>query len=438
MSGSVLGQVGQLLGSRGLLISANLVTFVLLARVMDGADFGTYGVFTSAIFLVEAGGHLGLRQAMAHQIGQGQTDVPEALGSVLLVWPIMGLVCGLLVWMAMDSGLAEGGRWVWLGPALLACAAVVLSSMCQGFFLGTGRVGYFGLVETLPRVLVLLGVLVLALLGQVDALAQSWLFAVCFGVAGMVAFRLANGVKDAGRPRYSIDATWNLIRRGWPFALLLFVLILNTRISMFILAGKLDVTAAGQYFAALRLNDLILQVAASTGLVLFSHAARSSDPQLALVRAVSVTRWGIWIAVIVAAVGLAAMPILVPLVLGGDFAATVPILALLLLALPFAAFCKIVSPTLAGLDRPLLGVLAVVPAIAVNAFICMLLVEPLGAVAGGIALMASQIVMAIGLGAVLVTRYGIRPRDMLLPGADAGPRLAAALAKVSRKVTRRT
>ena len=413
MSSSLARQALSVVANRWLLAACNFVTFVILARVLTSVEFGAYGVFTSAVFLVEAAGNLGIRQAGAHQIGQKSLSDGQVLGASLMVWPISATVCGLLVWWSMHNVVGTyGGSW--LLPSLLATFGVVLASLCQGIFLGRGQIGIFNLIDIFPRLILLLGVLVLSVLGWAGIGEQSWLFAASFvttAVLGIVLARPAEGERITA----SFRVLWQLVRQGWPFALALFLILLNARVSIFILSLQLDQAAAGQYFAALRFNDLLLQGAASVGLVLFSHGARSQDPQLALGRAAQATRVMIWGTILIALAGMVLAPVLVPLLLGADYSNSVFALQCLLLALPFATLSRVLSPVLSGLGRPLVGALVLAPAIVLNAGLSYWLSGPYGIAGAAIAMAVTQVMVAAGFVLMTWKVFGRRPGEFVLP-----------------------
>jgi O-antigen/teichoic acid export membrane protein len=408
---SALGVVVNRWGSKAI----NLVTFVILARALTTSEFGIYGLFTSAIFIVEAAGNLGLRQASAHQIGQKSMTDGETLGASLLVWPLAAIGCGLAVTLSLYGSISSAELPAWLWPALLACSGVVLASLCQGVFLGRGQIRNFNFVELTPRVLLLVGTTALLMTGNLDVWEAGWIFGLSFAITGLLAVYRAR--PDEGPISPSLGKLWRLIRYGWPFALTLFLIMLNTRVSLFVLTAKLDTAAAGQYFAGLRLNELVLDIAAAVGLVLFSHGARSADPNRAMRQAAEITRWLTCGAVVIALGGIVLSPILVPLLLGEGYAGSVGVLQLLLVALPFAALSKVIYPTLAGVGRPLIGAVVLGPSIVLNAALSWVMTDLWGVPGAGLALGITQLVVAVAFLAIVRRSYAIPVRDFVLPRA---------------------
>jgi O-antigen/teichoic acid export membrane protein len=412
MTESLARQAVSVLANRWVSRAANFAVFIILARLLSTSEFGLYGIFTSAVFLVETGGNLGLRQASAHQIGQGALTDARALGGSLLIWPVVSILSAVAI-VASFGGASDVDISSWILPAIVAASGVILGSFCQGVFLGRGEIRNFNFVEMTPRIIMLIGIGILWPLSLVSLQSQSWVFALAFFSTAL--FALLRARPSSGLPVFSASALWQLIKQGWPFALTLFLIMLNTRVSVFILSSKIDPESAGQYFAALRINDLLLDVAAAIGVVLFSHGARSKDTKRAVEQATEVTRWLVWGSVLISAIGIVLSPIMLPLLLGTKYAPAVPSFQILLVAMPFATLTKVVYPTLAGVGRPLLGAAVLGPALVLNAGLSYWLSQVMGSTGAAVSLAIGQILIAITFVAITHRLFAIPVRDFILP-----------------------
>jgi O-antigen/teichoic acid export membrane protein len=385
-----LGRAAIVFGSRVGMRAAQVVSFVVLARVLSPSDFGHYGVITSGVLLVGLVGHLGLRPAGAHAIGQRIHSDGTVGATVLLAWPLLTALSCVALWM---SGLLIPSQLLTTQLAIVvATAAILLIALAQGVFLGRGQTGHFAFSDLAPRVAVsVLTVLAWWLSGLTLEVALA-LFAASFALcAGPVVAMMFRGARDR-RPAPS--ALPMLIRRGLLFAVSVTLVMLQGRIGLFFLASTDAHAAAGQFFAAQRATEMFLEIATAFGLVMFSDATRSADP----VRAVSTAvRTATALFVLFLAIGLAAMPAapwLVHALLGAQYTEAVPLLRILLLGLGFAAATRIMNNVVAGLGHPWMSAGIAALALAANFLMCAWLVPRHGAAGAAIALVTGQTIAA--------------------------------------------
>lgn len=357
-----------ILGSRMLTRATQVVALVLLARVLSPAGFGAYGVLTSAVFLSGQVGNLGLRQSAAHRIGQKRMSDGDAMGVLLAFWPPAAVVCAGVV-LAFNSAalgdLAAGDGAFGLEAALaLAVAGVLFTVLVQGVFLGRGEIRNFSLADAGPRVLQSACIAVLWLVGLLTVATAVWSFALGFLLLIPVTAWLA--LRGASPLRLRLAEAPDMVRHGLIFAASMFLITLQGRIGVFWLTSTEGPVAAGQFFAAQRVTEIVLELATAVGLVLFSEATRAGSlkDNMAAALKTALLLSGTFL-VIGAAVALAA-PFVVPLVLGEAYAEAVPIVRILALGLAPATFVKIMNGVVAGSGKPALSAAVIGGAVLTN------------------------------------------------------------------------
>lgn len=398
-----------ILGSRMLTRASQVVAFVLLARVLSPIGFGAYGVLTSAVFLSGQIGNLGLRQSAAQRIGQQRMTDGDAMGVLLAFWPPAAVVCaGGVLWFNRSalSDLAAGGGVPGLQAALaLAAAGVLFTVLVQGVFLGRGEIRSFSLADAGPRVLQSTFIAVLWLTGLLTVATAVWSFALGFLLLVPVVAWLA--LKGASPLRLQLDEAPGMIRHGLVFAASMFLIALQGRVGVFWLSAVDGPEAAGQFFAAQRATEIVLELATAVGLVLFSEATRAGSlkDNMAAALKTALTLSGMFL-IIGAAVALAA-PFVVPLVLGEAYTEAVPIVRILALGLAPAAFVKIMNGVVAGSGRPAMSAAVIGGSVGANIVIIPLLSQIVSTEAAAAGAFVSALSIAAGVYAVIALRSNI-------------------------------
>lgn len=406
-------QVATLIVTRGLTRGAQVISFLILARVLSPAGLGVYGVLTTAVLIATQLGNLGLRQASAYTIGR-QTMADGEVGMTLLfLWPLLSAatVAGVLIFngdLARQNGVVL--------PVAIAIAASLLLSLLQGVFLGRGEMQHFGSTDAAPRMLLSLFALGALALGAVTLKNAMWLFALSFALVAPFAIWLA--LKLARVRRLRLDRVPGMIRYGAIFAVSMVVISLNTRVGILILHGQVGETEAGQFFAGQRVNELFLEFATAAGLVLFSQSTKSGDPDQAITDGARTSAWMLWSFLGVSVFVVLFTPLFVRLVLGDAYMGAIGVIRILALGLAPAAVVKIMNGVVAGAGRPFLSAGLVGGGLVVNAALSYALAPELGADAAAYGLLGSQLSTMVGYVVVAKLLYGAPVRSFLLPHMD--------------------
>lgn len=377
-------------GSRVAMRAAQVVSFIVLARVLSPTDFGHYGVFTSAIFLVGLVGHLGLRPAGAYTIGQRLHGDGVIGATFLLAWPVLTAVSCAALWL---SGLLSSSQSLTMQAAIIsATASILLIALAQGVFLGRGQTTLFAFADSVPRLAVAVLTVAAWLLSALTLELAIVLFAASFALyVGPAVALMFRGTEDR---RPAPRALPLLVRRGLLYAVSVALVMLQGRIGLFFLASADTHAAAGQFFAAQRATEMFLEVATAFGLVMFSDAARSADPARAIRTAVR-TATGLFLLFLAA--GLVTLPVapwLIGTLLGAEYADAAPLFRILLFGLGFAAATRIMNNVVAGLGHPWMSAGVAALAVAANFLICAWLVPRQGATGAAVALVVGQAIAA--------------------------------------------
>jgi O-antigen/teichoic acid export membrane protein len=401
---------------RGITRIAQFATFVILARFLSPSEFGWYGLITTAVALAASIGTLGLRQSFAYWIGQNRLSTGSAIGTALVVWPVLAIT-SIAIILALYGSSAPIAKAVLSWTISITVAGALLISLLQGTSLGRGQMGAFTVGENLPRTALMVGVLVMLLGGHVTIESALWAQAAGFAITLPVVLWFA--LRGTGRLGVRFRPLPAMVGYGGIFAINLFLLMLGARLSMFILEATHGAAEAGRFFAAVRVNEILLEVAAALGMVLFSSAARTDKPTSSVARSARMSCWMFWAFGLLAIVVAPLAPLLLQLLAGSAYASAGAALQVMALGLAPAAACKLIYPTLAGSGRPYFGTPAIVASLAVNLLVALLAVPAWGLVGGAVALVSGQFTLWAIYVLACNRQYQVPIRDFLLPrGTD--------------------
>lgn len=398
---------------RGIIRVAQLIAFVFLARALTPAEFGWYGIIISAITLTATLGTLGLRQSFAYEIGQERLTPGQAVGTSLAIVPVMFVACGIVIALLYgDRILAlEGG----MGPLIigLALLGALFMMLLQGVFLGRGAITSFMLSESLPRLILLVSAVALGVMGLLNLTSSLWIQAATLLVPMPLLVYLA--IKGTGRIGTAFRRLGPMIRYGLVVAFNTFVVMLSTRVSMFVIEHFVGAAASGQFFAAIRVTEIFLDIATAVGLVLFSRNTRNKDTRAAVTESVTITGSLFWMFALIAAVMALAAPILLTVAVGDSYAGAVPALQILAIGLAPSAAHKIIYPALAGSGKPAAGTPALLTSFGVTLTLALILVPWLGLIGGAVAFVIGQFALLIGYAITCRVRFGVPIHAMFVP-----------------------
>lgn len=417
MASNLISKIVSVIFARGLIKFSNLIVFLILSRAIGAEGLGLFGVFSSAILVGAAAGNLGIRQALAFEIGRSQITIPRTHKLVLVILPCLVIFSSAVLYLVLQNSL--GDTQVWVFPMILGITGALFTTLNQGAFLGLGRVKDLNRYEVIPRFVMLGGVVILWWLGLLTTQGVFFTFSTGFLVAGVLGSQKLRQIPQIESARQSSDTPIgptivHLIKSGWPFAITLSLVMLNSRVSVFLLPQLETTAAAGQFFASIRLNELFLETATAIGLVLFSQGVQEKDSRKAMLEAATVARWLFAFLALIAACAFFLAPIIIVVLFGNEFYTAVPILKIICFGLPFAGLSRILYQAIAAQGMPLIGAAVYLPIVVLNIVLSLILIPQFGVAGGAYTLLATQILICVFFAAILKTKFAISPRQIFL------------------------
>jgi len=387
--------------TRSFMLLSGVLVSIVLARMLGPEGFGIYAAIFAIVNIILSFADLGIRQAVTYTMGQKLYDDQSVISSMLLVLILsscMGIVITLVVF---TTGPTINYGWGVIIPAIVSIPLLLTTAYTRGVSLAKGQIGQFNKADLSQRVIFLVALVIFLVAlkwGTIGATAAYFLGALAAAIYSI--WILSRAAKL--RLRYIPPIPRQLISLGFIYALALFILNLNYRVDIVLLERLTNTSQVGLYAAGVRLAELVWQLPAALGVVLFSRSAQSINEDDAVARTTRVLR--ITLPFIVG--GSLVLFVIAPWVLsifGEAFVDATDATRYLLPGVAAAVIFKVLYSDLAGRGRPLYAVWVFGTVALLNILLNLFLIPTLGINGAAIASSISYIMGAITF-AVLYSR----------------------------------
>ncbi|MFC0395962.1 flippase [Paenibacillus mendelii] len=399
--------------TRGITLFGGFIISILLARMLGAEGRGVVTLIFMVPTLMITIADLGVRQATAYYVGQKVYPIDDIIKTTYLLWTLTSVISVLCIFGYY--GLFYFGKYdiTLLLIALLSVPLNLFARYTNGVLQGKDKIGKINNLElwnigiNLAGVVILVGLLRLEVLGaSIVNLLLALMFAVqsYLMVRKLAPFRLG----------YVKGLPGQFLKKGIAYALALFVLQLNYRINILMLEQLSDVRSIGIFSVGTVLAELIWQLPAAAGMVLFAKSANSKTEEEAINRAAKLLRILLPVALAVCLfIGVFA-PMIVNVLYGKDFADAASVIRFLLPGIFIMFFFKVLNADLAGRGKPLFALAAYILPLFLNVALNYVLI-PLYNING--TAIASSISYVIGGFLFLIIysrRTGVGMKDLLI------------------------
>jgi O-antigen/teichoic acid export membrane protein len=420
---------------------AALISLPILTYTLGVTGRGEIAAATAPLLLAVTAGTFGIPEAVAFLVAR----TPRLLGSAVRRGAALITVAGVLATLtcfAASELLADGDQEL-QEMIIIACLAVTPTVVVLILRAGAAGLQWWRLVaaeQAITAVLRLIGIAVLAVVGQLTPLAAVVIIAITPVLGGLAYLPLRGRARppvpdpaEPAPPPVSTGAILGYGGRIW-FGSLTGVLL--ARLDQTIMTPLAGTYQLGLYAVAVNISDAALVLHSAIRDVTFTaDAAHRDDEKLCASARISG-----FVSLMVGLVLAAVMPFALPLVFGADFAPALPAVLWLLGAVAVVAPGSIAGAGLSARGRPGLRSLALAIACVINIAVLLALVPALGAVGAAIAtfagnIVASQInIFALSrLGHIRARRfYGLRRSDLVIIATKLHSGLAAVADKLDR------
>lgn len=409
----MLFQVMTTIATRVVVLFGAFLVSVILARLLGPEGKGIITAVLVIPTLVVTIADLGIRQASAYFIGTKKYPYSDIVSSLIFLWLITSLISIIIVTGIL--ALQYGGKYDW--KILAACILTIPVNLgiqyLRGIMQGRGRIGSINKVEIIKTFLnftilmLLVWLLGMGVLGAALTQLLMALFTLGYSIKlllGEVQLKL----------KYVHPIPLQMIRKGFSFAFALFVIQMNYRVDIVILEYFTTISEVGIYSVGTNLSELIWQLPAAIGLILFSRSANSASQQAAVERTSRLIRMVMPVLLSFGLFFWAFAPWIIEFLYGADFAASGEVIRYLLPGILIMVVFKLIHSDLSGRGAPLVSLNVSVVALVVNIVLNFLLIPRMGAIGSAISSSISYSIAGLWFVLIYARRESIRIRDVLV------------------------
>jgi O-antigen/teichoic acid export membrane protein len=407
-------QALSVLATKVLMLASGLLASIVIARALGPTGLGTYTAVFAVVTLVLTLADLGIRQATTYLMGGRTYDDETIVGNVLALLLVASVLATTIVAIVFWVGPARAHGAAVLVPALASIPLLLTIAFTKGAALAKGWIRRVNLADVWQKGGFLAALVLLLLVLDAGIAGATLAHALGAGMAAVLSLFWLQQVAPL-RPRFDRPVVARLLRLGIVYAVVLFALNLNYRIDIVLIEALLGPREVGFYAVGVRFAELVWQLPAALGVVLFSASARASGSHEAVERTISVLRTTLPL-VVAACLAIAIVaPWLIPGVFGAAFEASIASTRLLMPGVATAVVFKLLYADVAGRGRPAAGLWVFVPMAAANVVLNLVLIPRSGIEGAALATSITYVLGAVAFATQYGRREGVSVRDLFVP-----------------------
>lgn len=394
-------------GTKIIILFGSFIVSIILARILGPEGKGIVTAVFVVPNLIISLADLGIKQATAFYIGKKIYPFQDIFSSLLIMWLATSSLALAVVFVYYLTGPNELYGWSLLIIALITIPINLLNNYISGILLGKERISAInlnGLISFLVNLIsVILFVWVLKLGVHGAAITQII-------VAGFLLYHGFTIVRKYVHFRFKAISPIPLLlfKKGIGYALALFILNLNYKIDIIFLERFTSANDVGVFSVGVSLGELIWQLPAAIGMVLFSKSANSKTKEDAIFRSTRLLRIT-WIPLsIICLVFWTFAPFIVSYLYGNSYIEAVSVIRWLLPGILMMVLFKILNADLAGRGYPLFALRVYIITLIINILLNLFLIPKLGIDGAAIASSISYTFGAILFGIVYSRQNNIK------------------------------
>ncbi|GGD76168.1 flippase [Paenibacillus nasutitermitis] len=344
-------QLWTTIATRILILFGGFIVSVVMARLLgpEGRGIVTAVFVTSTIVITLA--DLGIRQATAYFLGKKLFPANDIVASVTFIWLITSVLSTIVVGIFYYLQFGDQYGWTIFVIVLASIPVNLAVQYFKGIMQGKERIGNINMSEIVRVSANLLAVILLVWIFDMGVIGAA--LTQLFMAAFTLLYSMWSNRDFSIRIRYVPQIPMQLIKKGFSFAIALFMLQLNYRVDVVFLSAMSTPFEVGIYSVGTNLAELIWQLPAAIGMVIFSRSANSKTEAEAVNRSVVLMRY---LAPLLILGGIAfwiLCPFIVNVLYGAEFTSSISVIRYLLPGVLVMVIVKILHADLAGRGYPL-------------------------------------------------------------------------------------
>jgi O-antigen/teichoic acid export membrane protein len=367
-------------------VALTVTSGIILPRLLNPNSLGKLNSLLALAFIVYSFTFLGMRTSLLMHLGKFKLDKEKVLSALayIYIFSVLLSTSALLIFFFLISDDHFPVDIIIL--IILINPLEFLISYLQGYSLAHGKIGRFNRLMWIPKLIYLLSLLLFLALFKLQVKG-----AILAGLAAnLVTLLIYLNFSSLTLPKFRRDKfPWKTIKSlvgyGILFAISLLLIRLNHKIDILILKRMCDLAEVGYYSLGVNVAEMIWQVPMAVGLVLMTKSATTDNQDLVTRQVCSTLRISMLIVLAATLVLFLAAPLLVRLAFGDAYLPSIPIIRAILPGIMFFVILKILNSQFIGTGKPQLTFIALLPSLALNIVLNLLLIPHYKGVGSAIA-----------------------------------------------------
>lgn len=404
-------------GTKLFVMALSMLSVSIQARALGPTERGVLAMLLIFPQLFTSIAEGGMRQATVYYVGRNTISDARIFGASIIYTLVSCSIFSSLIYFILHSSKEYSYTTLMMLTAAMILPVNLLMNAIRGMFLGKQQIGQFNSSQWIQKLLLVLAFAVLFYFEKLTAETAV----VCMLLSSLIGFvpamifffrRIFTHIE------FDLQSLWRMIKKGSVYAAALFLIEANYKLDILLLGWLSTKEEVGLYSIAVSVGELLWQLPAAIGVVVFSRSANDRNSphwQAELARSIRISLWVTFFGgVALFLVG----PLLFDLMFGKDFSRSLSMTFWLLPGLVLMVVFKLLNMDLAGKGKPFVSLFIMLPVLALNIGINYLLIPKLGGLG---AAMTSSICYSLATLAMLIVysrMYRVSFLDFILIRVD--------------------
>jgi len=387
------------------------------ARALGPAERGVLAMLLIYPQVLTSIAEGGMRQATVYYVGQGSISDARIFGTSVIYTIMSGLIFSTLIFFILGNAKEHDYTFLMMLTAALMLPVNLMMNAIRGMFLGKQHISQFNTSQWLQKLLMVFAFAVMFFLDKLTAETAI----VCMLLSSMIGFLPA--VYFFFREIYThiefdTETLWRMAKKGAVYAIAMFLMEANYKFDILLMGWLSNKEEVGLYSIAVSVGELLWQLPAAIGVVVFSRSANDRNSSLWQAELARSIRISLWVTLAGCAVLAVISPLLFDVLFGDDFDRSVNMLLCLMPGLILMVIFKLLIMDLAGKGRPVVSLVIMLPVLALSVAMDYVLIPKLGGIGAAITSTVCYSLASLVLLAVYARMYKMNPLDFVLIKAD--------------------
>lgn len=412
---SFIADVASLMTSRVAVMGISFFSGIIMARQLGPDNKGVVTALLVIPSLIQLFAELGLRQSTVYYLGKRIFDDQAVISTVSFL--ILLISCGgtaLVTASYVLSGLPDRYGWdVTTIPLLLLPCSLVIS-YGSGILMAKQQIRSIAIISVLEPLVILCLYGILLVLSIFTIKSVLWVMVIAAAAAALYTITLVLPYGSI-RPRYIAGIPVQFIKKGFVYALALFIINLGYRIDILLLERMTSAREVGIYAVGVGLAQLLWLPTSALATVNFARGAAANDANKQAQKTALMMRYSLWGSLAPCVMLYFAAPWLILLIYGDAYAGSGAVVQAILLGVWSDLIFKLLNSDLAGRGIPQAALWVSGFALVINVALNVMWIPAFGGVGAAWASSVSYTIGALIFAWTYAKISNLNPWDLLIP-----------------------